>query len=265
MTMHETQTLDADLFIRQKLFGSKKSSLATYRELVLGENAGLLSLWRYELVTTLFGPVPGALGLLLRRLFYRRLLGRVGRGVVIGRSVVIRHPGRVHLGKRVVIDDYCLIDARGAGPEGIVIGDDVILNRGSTIQAKAGAIRIGSGTNVGAGSVIVSMGGVEIGQMVGIGGGCYISGGAFRVEAADPDNARDQQKYTTGPIRIDDKCWLGMRAIVLDGVHMGRGAILGAGSLLKMDLPCYSVAAGVPAVVRKQRRQQPAEPAAAST
>ena len=253
MSSGEKHKLDDKYFIRHKIYGEKKSTLKRYRELVLGEG-GILKLLRYELLITFLGPIPGALGLALRKIFYPGLFKSIGKGVVIGRSVVIRHPDKIRIGNKVIIDDYCVIDARGAGEEGVVIGDEVILNRGAILQAKVGGIHIGGLTNVGGNSVIVAQGGVYIGDMVNIAGGCEISGGAYQVER-DMQSDREHGKFTRGPIRIDRKCRLAMRVIVLDAVHIHEGCIVGAGSVVTHDLPEYSVAAGVPAVVKHTRER----------
>jgi acetyltransferase-like isoleucine patch superfamily enzyme len=254
MQKTEPQKIDSGVLIRDRLYGDRKSAIAKYRELVLGD-AGILAFLRYEILTGVLGPIPGALGLALRKVFYRSLFEDVGRGVIFGRNLVIRHPDKISLGNGVVIDDYALLDARGGGENGIEIGDRTLIHRGSVVQAKAGPVRIGAETNVGAGSVIVSMGGTYIGDRVGIGGGCYISGGSFGIATKD-GSLRDQQKYTKGPVRLDDKVWLGMRVTVLDGVHVGEGCIVGAGSLVTRDLPPYSVAAGHPAEIRGRREPQ---------
>ena len=52
---------------------------------------------------------------------------------------------------------------------------------------------------------------------------------------------------------IENDVWLGYGAIVLTGVTVGRGAVVGAGSVVTNDIPSYSVAAGVPARVVGQR------------
>ncbi len=67
--------------------------------------------------------VPGALGLALRRTCYPWLLGRCGRNVVFGQNVVLRHPHKIRIGDNVVIDDNCLLDAKGDTNEGITIGE----------------------------------------------------------------------------------------------------------------------------------------------
>ena len=238
-------------FIRHKLFEEKKSTLRKYAELVVG-SFSLPGLMKYEMLTSLLGPLPGTVGLLLRKMFYPSLTKDCGRGVIWGRSLSVRHPGKLSIGNRVVIDDYSLLDARGSGEEGVFIGDDVFIGRNVTIQSKVGSISIGKSTNIGQNSVIVAQGGIRIGEMVTIAGGCSISGGAYKVER-DSKSAREHSKYTYGPIRIDNKCRLGMEVMVLDGVHIGEGTIIGAKSLVTKDLPKYCVAAGIPADIKYYR------------
>lgn len=56
-----------------------------------------------------------------------------------------------------------------------------------------------------------------------------------------------------GDIRIDDDVWLGCRAVILSGVHIGQGAVIAAGAVVNKDVPPYAVVAGVPAKVIKYR------------
>jgi acetyltransferase-like isoleucine patch superfamily enzyme len=62
------------------------------------------------------------------------------------------------------------------------------------------------------------------------------------------------QGFTAKGISIEDDVWLGAGVKVLDGVKIGTGSIVGAGSVVTSDLPAFSVATGVPAVVKKRRR-----------
>src|SRR5581483_5241575 len=73
------------------LFDDRRSALARYRDLFVGE-PGVWPLLRYEAVLLLASWVPGALGLLLRRWLYPRLLGACGRNVSFGVNVTLRHP-----------------------------------------------------------------------------------------------------------------------------------------------------------------------------
>jgi acetyltransferase-like isoleucine patch superfamily enzyme len=246
-----TKKLDDKDFIRYKMFEAKKPLLRKYTELVIG-SVSLFKLIKYEILTTFIGPIPGALGLLLRKLFYPFLFKNAGRGIVWGKSIILRHPDKIQLGNRVVIDDYALIDARGSGDKGIYIGDNSIIGRSVTIQAKVDAIHIGKQTNIGAGTAISSQGGIIIGDYVNIAGGCSIAGGAYQV-GRDTASIREHGKHTKGPIRIDKKCRLGRASMVLDGAHLREGTIVGALSMVKGEIPEYSVVAGIPAKVLYRR------------
>ena len=55
------------------------------------------------------------------------------------------------------------------------------------------------------------------------------------------------------PVVIDDHAWIGVRAILLPGAHIGEGAVVAAGAVVTGEVPPYSIVAGVPATVRKER------------
>jgi acetyltransferase-like isoleucine patch superfamily enzyme len=225
-----------------------------YMELTIGKT-GLFPLVVYELLTGLLGLLPGGVGIYARRKCYPLLLKKVGCGLIIGRNVVIRHPDKIELGDHVTIDDNCLIDARGAGPSGFVLGDEVIINRGCMIQARSGPIHLRERTSIGSNSVIVSMDGVEIGESVLTGVGCYITAGSYHFDDVETP-VMDQGAYSSGPIRIGSRTWFGTRVTVLDGVTIGEGAVVGAGALVNRDVPKNAIAYGVPAKVQMLKHQR---------
>ena len=63
----------------------------------------------------------------------------------------------------------------------------------------------------------------------------------------------DQMQHVTKEVRIDDYCWIGMGAIILPGVHLGKRIIVGAGSVVTKSFPeGFCIIAGNPAkVIRK--------------
>ncbi len=244
-------------FIRHRLYGGSGSAWQRYAALVLARPT-IWALLRYEVLTTLFGPVPGALGMALRKVFYPALFPRIGRGVVFGARVTLRHPERIHLGDGVVIDDDALVDGRGAGEEGIRIGDKVIVNRGATIQAKVGAIEIGRETNVGAGVRIISQGPIRIAENVSIAGGCTIAGGRYEVERSrEPGGSK--KRFTGGEIRIGKNARLGMNALIQDGVSIGEAAIVAPASIVMTDVAANTVVSGFPARVWRERKVKGAQ------
>mgnify|MGYP003345031875 CR=1 FL=1 len=110
--------------IQQEVFNEHRSKADKYRELFIGR-PGLGPLLAYELAMMVASHVPGALGLFLRSKIYPLILGSVGRNVVFGVHVTLRHPHKIHIGDNVVIDDLCCLDAKGADNAGIMIGNGV--------------------------------------------------------------------------------------------------------------------------------------------
>src|SRR6185436_7074726 len=118
----------------------------------------------YELVAMWATWIPGALGLLLRRLTYPWLLGACGRNPAFGYGVVLRHPHKIHLGDNVVVDDLVLLDAKGTTNAGIRVGDGVFLGRNTILSCKDGDITLGDHTNIGFNSEVFSGSSVVVGR-----------------------------------------------------------------------------------------------------
>ena len=55
-------------------------------------------------------------------------------------------------------------------------------------------------------------------------------------------------------IVVEDDVWIGHGATIMPGVHVGRGAVIGAGAVVKRDIPPYSIAVGIPARIIKYRK-----------
>lgn len=238
--------------LTEQLNGEKSSLLKSYQNKVFGPGS-LLSLLEYELATLLSGNLSGALGYALRKVFYGKLFQDIGRGIIFGKGLVLRHPQRISLGDNVAIDDNVMLDASGAGKEGITIGSNVIISRNCVIQGKTSAVKIGDKTDIGCNAIISSGGGIDIGKHVLIAGNCYIGGGRYLSERLDIP-MMSQGVYSQGSVVIEDDVWLGAGAIVLDGVHVGKGCIIGAGAVVTKDLPAYTVAVGVPAKAIRNRQ-----------
>jgi acetyltransferase-like isoleucine patch superfamily enzyme len=243
--------------LSEQLSASGTSLLGRYQAKAIG-NTRLSSLVQYELFQLLFGDLPGTLGYGFRKMTYPKLFKQVGSGVIFGRGLAMRHPGRIVLGDRVAIDDGVLFDASGAGDEGITIGNDVIISRNCVIQGKTAPVTIGNKTDIGCNVILSSGGGIHIGNHVLIAGNCYVGGGRYVSDRLDIP-MMEQGVYTKGPVVIGDDVWLGAGAVVLDGIKIGKGAIVGAGAVVTKDLPDYATAAGIPAKVIKMRMDVPCE------
>ncbi|MDM7926901.1 MAG: glycosyltransferase [bacterium] len=244
--MPKTETIEI-----QKEFAAGGGKLAKYQDLVLGERS-LLKLIRYEIITGLCGSMPGAAGLLLRSRLYPKLLGRAGRGVTFGRGVVLRHPQKIEIGDGAVIDDGCVLDAKGRDNKGIRIGAGVFLGRNTILNCKNGDILLEDRANIGSNCTIFSASEVVVGAEELLAAYVYLVGGTHRFD--DPDAPVLNQGRESKGIRIGPGGWIGAHVTVFDGVSVGRHAVIGAGSVVNRNVPDYAIAAGVPAKAVRQRK-----------
>lgn len=228
----------------------RKSPLQKYQETVLGKS-GIGYLIKFELIMLVCSWVPGALGFFLRKIFYKSLFAEIGPGVVFGRNIVLRHPHKIKLGKNIMLDDECVLDAKGCQGVDFVIGDNVIITRGCIISAKNGKLSIGENTKIGANCLMYAVNELTIGRDTLMAAQCYIGGSMYHFERSDIPPIH-QGSYANG-VSIGNGCWLGAGVKVVDGVTVGDGVILGSGAVVNKSLPPYSIAVGVPAKVIKTR------------
>jgi acetyltransferase-like isoleucine patch superfamily enzyme len=225
--------------VLKNLNDERGSVLMKYEKIFIGKNK-TADFLRYELISALSGPFPGAIGLLLRKLSFPYIFGRVGKGAVWGRNIALRHPSKIKVGDRTAVDDECLLDARGAGDEGITIGSDVLIARATIIQAKAAPITIGDRCVISSQCQLSSAGGIVLGKSVMVGGQSYIGGGRYHTEDRSIP-IMDQGLYSFGPVVIEDDVWMGAGVTVLDGVRIGTGSVIGSGAVIREDVPPYTV------------------------
>lgn len=232
--------------IQDDLFAAGRSSREKYVALVVGRS-GLGALLHYELVMTLAQPRAGALGLALRKILYPSLLGACGSNVVFGQNVALRHPHKIHIGRNVVIDDNCLLDAKGTSNSGIRIGDGVFVGRNTILSCKDGDIELGNGANLGFNCEVFSASRVTIGQQVLMAAYSYVIGGDH--DFSDPSAPVLAQGRRSAGVSVGDGAWIGAGAKILDGVSVGANAVVGAGAVVRDNVPDSAIAVGIPARV----------------
>ena len=235
---------------QEQLFAPGKSSRAKYAELVVGR-PGVGALLKYELVVLVAQARAGALGLVLRKALYPLLLGSCGRNVVFGQNVVLRHPHKIHIGSNVVVDDNCLLDAKGRDNQGIRIGDGVFVGRNTILSCKNGDIELADGANLGFNCEVFSASRVRIGRSVLMAAYGYVIGGDH--DFSDPTKPVLAQARTSAGVTVGDGVWMGAGAKILDGVAVGDHAVIGAGAVVREDVPAYAIAVGIPARVVSTR------------
>jgi acetyltransferase-like isoleucine patch superfamily enzyme len=239
---------------QEQVFDPRGSAREKYAQLVVGRS-GWAALLRHELIVLCCQAVPGALGLAMRKVLYPLLLGACGRNVVFGQNVVLRHPGKIRLGDNVMIDDNCLLDAKGEGNEGIRIGSGVFLGRNSILSCKNGDIALGDRANIGFNCEVFSASRVVLGADTLLAAYCYVVGGDH--DFSDASKAVLAQGRSSAGVSIGEGVWMGAGAKVLDGVVIGDHAIVGAQAVVREPVPAYAIAVGIPAKVIGMRQGAP--------
>lgn len=140
---------------------------------------------------------------------------KTGKNTSFGRGTVFWAPNKIEIGDNVYIGKYCTIQADMQMGNNIVIGNNVGL--------------------IGRYDHDYSQIGMNIKDAPWIGDSNYSFRGLGK------------------RIIIDDDVWIGYGAIVFTGVHINRGAIVAAGSVVTSDVPPYAIVAGNPASVKKYR------------
>lgn len=251
MTTKAQRTPDPRItVIQRELFDQQRSKVDKYRDLVVGR-PGLGALIAYEMVT-IAAIVPGAAGLFMRSKLFPMVLGSVGRNVVFGHNVTLRHPHKIFIGDNVVIDDGCCLDAKGTDNRGITIGAGVFVGRNTILSCKNGDIILEDNANIGFNCEIFSASRVRVGKNILMAAYTYLVGGDHLYDRTDIPVL--EQGRTARGIEVDDNVWLGTHVVVTDGSRVGRDAIIGAGAVVVGEIPEFAIAAGIPAKIVRDRR-----------
>jgi acetyltransferase-like isoleucine patch superfamily enzyme len=226
--------------------------------LYLSRQAGGLGRYTLEqIVLELFGWIPTVVGIGLRAFVYR-LIMRLDGLVAIEKGVRIRFADQVRLGRGVYLDEGVYLHAC---PSGIQIGERTMVMHHAELHVynfrdlPHAGIRIGRDSLIGEFCVIRGQGGVSIGDRTYLSPSVQIhsSNHVF----ADPDTCFIDQGLTAQGVVIEDECWIGALAVILDGVRIGKGSVVAAGAVVTHDVPPHSLAAGVPARVIRDLAAEP--------
>jgi acetyltransferase-like isoleucine patch superfamily enzyme len=167
------------------------------------------------------------LGALIRGLLLWPRLGRSTWLLAERRVHVRRRYGHVELGRFTRLGEGCRIAVVGAASQDAVL-------------------RIGEFTSIGPRTIINVSDRVDIGRRCLVAWDCDIMDTDFHtIQPLEDEPSQPGAK----PVTIEDDVWIGARAIVLKGVHIGSNSVVGAGSVVSGYVPANSLVAGNPARV----------------
>lgn len=142
----------------------------------------------------------------------------------------------------------------------LVLGDDCYIGRYVELGPRS-KIEIGSYTSIQDRCIFV--GDVTIGRYCLFSLNVLISSGRHYFDLKPSLLIKDQDKMLVSdeklmkqhskPVAVEDDCWLGINVVVMSGVTIGKGAVVGANSIVTKDVAPYTVVAGVPAKLIKKR------------
>lgn len=143
-------------------------------------------------------------------------------------DVLIFHPENVHLGRNVYVGHRTIL--KGYYNNTMRIGDETWIGQMCFFHS-AGGIEIGAGVGIGPGVIILTSTHAEHGRTV----------------------APLFSPVETAKVHVEDEVNIGVGAIVMPGVRVGRGAKIGAGAVVTHDVAAYSIVAGAPARFMRER------------
>ena len=176
----------------------------------------------------------------VKRLFLKQAKGLF----LVGKHVKITHGKHISCGKNVKFEDYAEI--QGLSKEGLIFGDYVTISRGVMIRPSSyyggdlgvGLI-MGEHSSIGPYGYIRCSGKIIIGKNVMFGPKCSLF--AENHNFADTESNIKSQGVNQKGITVEDDCWIGSNVIILDGVTIGKGSVIGAGTMVTKDVPAGSV------------------------
>ena len=174
----------------------------------------------------------------------------------IGKGVTIRQASYIRVGSNFTAQDHCEIN--GLSQKGLVFGDKVSIGSYAIIRptnlygGDAGVgLKVGNNSSIGPFAYIGCSGYIEIGDNVMISPRVSIYSENHNFEHSE--RPMIEQGVTRSYVKIENDCWIAANAIILAGVTVGKGAIVAAGAVVTKDVPPFSIVAGNPAQVIKNR------------
>lgn len=174
-----------------------------------------------------------------------RLLLKKAKGMLfVGKHVKITHGKHIICGKNVKFEDYSEI--HGLCSDGLIFGDNVTISRGVMIRPSSyyggdlgKGLIMGDNSSIGPHGYVGCSGRIIIGKNVMFGPKCSLFAENHIFE--DGNSTIKSQGVKQKGIVVEDDCWIGSNVIILDGVTIGKGSVIGAGTLVNKNIPPQSI------------------------
>ncbi len=145
-----------------------------------------------------------------------------------------------HRGKNLRIEQH----VQFSDAQNILLGNDILICQGVILRPRRNQIFIDDGSSIN--PYVCIFGKVRIGKYATIAPNVMVFGGNHAIDGIDVPMIQKGRSDIRG-IEIGDDVWLGASSVILDGVSIGKGAVVGAGSVVTKDVQGYDIVAGNPA------------------
>lgn len=160
---------------------------------------------------------------------------------------ILMYPFKIFLYKKIGYRTYVSSRSSVRNHKNISLGNFSQINSFTVLWPTK--LRIGNYTQINPGTAIY--GKVSIGDNVMVAPNCMIAGGNHKFENIQIPMIL--QGSNEKGIVIEDDVWIGANSVIVDGVRIGKGSIIAAGSVVVKNVDQYTVVAGVPAIKIKSR------------
>lgn len=223
------------------------SSLGKIGKKIDFEYLSVIDVFKY-----LFGKLyPG----IFKFIFYKFMLKKCDGLFIVGSNTKILFKNKLSVGKNCYIADNCYINC--LSKFGVVLGDRVTIRENAWLQITSDLSHLGEGIQIesnvyiGPNSILGAAGMLRIKSGSQIGANVQFIAENHIFE--DGNQSIAEQGTIRKGIIVEENCWIGNNAIILDGVKIGEGSVIGAGSVVTKSIEPFSIAVGNPAKVIKKR------------
>jgi acetyltransferase-like isoleucine patch superfamily enzyme len=158
----------------------------------------------------------------------RGLFAAIGDNVIFENGAMVFHAENIALGSNIYVGHYAIL--KGYYKNRFIVGNNVWIGQHALLHS-AGGLTIEDDVGIGPGACITTSRHKEAGRAIPI---------LFA-------------ELTMQPVILKQGCNIGVNAVILSGVCVGRGAKVGAGAVVTSDVPDFAVVGGVPARVLHTR------------
>jgi virginiamycin A acetyltransferase len=130
----------------------------------------------------------------------------------------------------------------------IVVGAHSVIDSFVKIKPAGGAgdLLIGKSTVINSGCVLYTGNGIVIGDLVAVAANCTFAPVNHAYQQREVPIREQGFLQSKGGITVEDDVWIGANCVLLDGALLRRGCVVAAGSVVRGEVPAYSVNAGQP-------------------